>query len=60
MCHVHYDVIYHPSSINSQYLKTWEVESPVKGTLAVPVQSLKGLSFCQELVAILNLGKSHE
>ena len=28
MCHVHYDVIYHPFPINSQYLKTWGVDSP--------------------------------
>ena len=26
--HVHYDVIYHPFPINSQYLKTWGVDSP--------------------------------
>ena len=33
-CAVHYDVIYHPFPINSQYLETWEgggwgVDSPV-------------------------------
>ena len=28
-CALHYDVIYHPLPINSQYLKTWEVDSPV-------------------------------
>ena len=28
MCRVHYGVIYHPSPINSQYLKTWGVDSP--------------------------------
>ena len=26
---VQYDVIYHPFSINSQYLMTWGVDSPV-------------------------------
>ena len=25
---MHYDVIYHPFPINSQYLKTWGVDSP--------------------------------
>ena len=25
---VHYDIIYHPFPINSQYLKTWGVDSP--------------------------------
>ena len=28
-CAVHYDVIYHPSPFDSQYLKTWGVDSPV-------------------------------
>jgi len=28
MCRGHYDVIYHPFPINSQYLKTWGVDSP--------------------------------
>ena len=28
MYRLHYDVIYHPSRINSQYLKTWEVDRP--------------------------------
>ena len=28
MCRLHYDVIYHPSRINSQYLKTWGVDRP--------------------------------
>ena len=27
-CFVHYDIIYHPFPINSQYLKTWGVDSP--------------------------------
>ena len=27
-CPVHYDVIYHPLAINSQYLKTWGFDSP--------------------------------
>ena len=26
---VHYGVIYHPSPFDSQYLKTWGVDSPV-------------------------------
>ena len=29
MCRLHYEIIYHPSRINSQYLKTWGVDSPV-------------------------------
>ena len=28
-CALHYDVIYHPLPINSQYLQMWEVDSPV-------------------------------
>ena len=31
MCCVHYDVIYHPFPINSQYLKTEGVDSPGLG-----------------------------
>ena len=27
---VHYDVIYHPIPVNSQYLKTWEVDSSAR------------------------------
>ena len=30
-CALHYDVIYHPLPINSQYLKSWGVDSPVSG-----------------------------
>ena len=30
-CAVHYDIIYYPFFINSQYLNTSEVDSPVKG-----------------------------
>ena len=29
---VHYDIIFHPFPINSQYLKMWGVDSPVKGS----------------------------
>ena len=28
-CALNYDIIYHPLPINSQYLKTWGVDSPV-------------------------------
>ena len=28
MCRGHYDIIYHPFPINSQYLKMWGVNSP--------------------------------
>ena len=30
-CALHYDIIYHPLPINSQYLKMWGVDSPVSG-----------------------------
>ena len=30
-CALHYDVIYHPSPINSHYLNTWGVDSPAFG-----------------------------
>ena len=29
-CAIHYDVIYHPFAINSQYLKTWEGWQPCR------------------------------
>ena len=29
-CFLHYDVIYHPFPINSQYSKMWEVDSPAR------------------------------
>ena len=32
-CAVHYDVIYHPFPFNSQYLKTWGVDSSAVGHL---------------------------
>ena len=31
-CVMHYDIIYDPSAINSQYLKTWGVDSPAEVT----------------------------
>ena len=31
-CALHYDVIYHPSPINSHYLNTWGVDSPAFGS----------------------------
>ena len=31
-CAMRYDVTYHPFAINSQYLKTWGVDSPAEVT----------------------------
>ena len=31
-CAIRYDVMYHPFAINSQYLKTWGVDSPAEVT----------------------------
>ena len=36
LCVVHYDVIYDPFPINSQYLKTWGVDSLVNLTPVIP------------------------
>ena len=36
---VRYDVIYHLSPINSQYLMTWEVDSPVNVSLGLTCNS---------------------
>ena len=33
-CAMCYDVIYHHFAINSQYLKTWKVDSPEQGNWA--------------------------
>ena len=35
-CAMPYDVIYHPFPINSQYLKTWGVDSPALIDLLCP------------------------
>ena len=37
LCVVHYDVIYDPFPINSQYLKTWGVDSLVNLTPIIPL-----------------------
>ena len=31
-CFVHYDIIYYPFPVNSQYLKMWGVDSPGRAT----------------------------
>ena len=41
-CAMHYDVIYRPFPINSQYLKTWGVDSPALATCVFLKQSPKG------------------
>ena len=44
-CAMHYDVIYRPFPINSQYLKTWGVDSPALATcvfLNTPIQEKTG------------------
>ena len=48
-CAMHYDVIYRPFPINSQYLKTWGVDSPALATCVFlnesPKRDLSPLNF---------------
>ena len=46
-CALHYDVIYHPSPINSHYLNTWGVDSPAFGKKRIKSYTNSPLSSCQ-------------
>ena len=54
-CAMPYDIIYHPFPFNSQYLKTWGVDSPAFRYLKGPLikfsgTKMKGVLFCQKTV----------
>ena len=54
-CALHYDVIYHPLPINSQYLKTWGVDSPGTGPWStIPVCKEMQLWFIPPIQQLIN------
>ena len=48
---VQYDIIYHPFPVNSQYLKTWGIDSPdqvsLKGVSIKPTKIKDQLRTCR-------------
>ena len=42
---MNYDIIYHPFPINSQYVKTWEVDSPAIIIVNLTVSAGRGLGL---------------
>ena len=48
MCRLYYDVIYHPSRINSQYLKTWGVDRPA--LYRIGVHTTPDIFSCRHIV----------
>ena len=46
-CALHYDVMYHPSPINSHYLNTWGVDSPAFGKKRIKSYTNSPFSSCQ-------------